>query len=192
MYWDVTAGGKHAARGAWRYPTTSDGRPDLRDYISFDWHALDRMFEEDEEVPIHPRSPYVRVDVLRSSRHLRAVLNGEVLVETRRPFLVFETHLPVRYYIPREDFNWNLLTPTNTHTPCPYKGQASYWSVTIGGHLFKDFVWGYPDPFDPAAVKFKDCLAFYTEYADVYVDGQLIEKPAPMKEPEHLRVLGIV
>ena len=97
-----------------------------------DFTAFDAWYEEDELNVAHPRDPFHRVDVLPSSRQVRLELDGQVLAESSRPMLLFETMLPTRYYLPREDVTAEL-TPTSTHTCCAYKGQASYWSAAASG-----------------------------------------------------------
>ena len=92
-------------------------------------NEMDHWHEEDEEVFVHPRDPYHRVDVLESSHHVKVIVNGEVVAETERPKLLFETGLPPRYYIPPEDVREEVLVPSGRHTRCPYKGAASYYSV---------------------------------------------------------------
>jgi hypothetical protein len=84
--------------------------------------------------------------VLRSSRHIRIEIAGRTLAESTRPALLFETGLPTRYYLPKQDVRMDLLEPSDTTTSCPYKGVAGYWSVRIGSELGKDLVWGYPAP----------------------------------------------
>ncbi|HIP69765.1 MAG TPA: DUF427 domain-containing protein, partial [Anaerolineae bacterium] len=79
-------------------------------------------------------------------------------------------------YIHPDDVDMSLLTATDTHTQCPYKGTASYWSVTIGDKVYKDIVWGYPDPI-PENPKIKGLLCFFNEKVDLYVDGVLQERP---------------
>ena len=93
---------------------------------------------------MHPRDPYHRVDVLRSSRHVRVEVDGTVVAETDRPCRSFETGLRPRYYIPRADVRFDLLTPTDTRTTCPYKGVASYFAATIDGEDHAD--WSGPTP----------------------------------------------
>ena len=78
-----------------------------------------------------------------SSRHVRVLVNGEVVSETTRPKLLFESGLPTRYYIPPEDVSEKLLVLSDTNTQCPYKGAASYWSVDAGGGRVEDLVWSY-------------------------------------------------
>ena len=104
----------------------------LDDTVRFEWSAFDAWFEEDEQVFVHPRSPYTRVDVLRSSRRLRVESKGVVLAETSSPVMLFETGLPTRYYLNRTDVDFTRLVPSDTVTACPYKGTTSgYWSATV-------------------------------------------------------------
>ena len=98
---------------------------------------------EDEEVT-GLRDPYHRVDVRRSSRPVRVLLDDIVVASTRTPLLLSETGLPNRFYIPWEDVREELLEPSDTHTVCPYKGTASYWSVTLSDRKLADAVWSYP------------------------------------------------
>ncbi len=170
-----TIGDHVAEKAAWRY--LQPERADLKDYVAFYWDEMDAWFEEDDEVFVHPRDPYHRVDVVNSSRHVKVVVGGEVVAETSRPRLLFETGLPTRYYIPKLDVRLDLLKATNTSTRCPYKGKAAYWSVTVNGKEFTDIVWGYPAPI-PECPKIENLLCFYDEKVDaVYVDGELQPRP---------------
>lgn len=175
-HWTVKAGGKEAVDAAWTFADIPEERPDTRGYLTFDWNAMEHWYEEEEEVFVHPRDPYSRVDTIHSTRHIRVEIEGVTVADTRRPVLLFETGLPTRYYIPPEDVHMDLLTPTATHTRCPYKGEASYWSVKIGDKDYKDVVWGYPDPISEIP-KIKGLLSFYNEKLDIYVDGVLEERP---------------
>ena len=100
--------------------------------MRFDWDAMDGWFEEDEEIFTHPRSPYTRVDILDSSRHVRVIVEGVTVAESSGPKLLFETDLPTRFYLPKVDVHMDLLVPTDTDSHCPYKGTARYWSVRVG------------------------------------------------------------
>jgi uncharacterized protein (DUF427 family) len=140
----------------------------------FDWDALDAWYEEDEQVFVHPRNPYVRVDALRSHRRVRASIEGITLAETSTPVLVFETGLPTRYYFDRTDVAFEYLVPTGTQTSCPYKGVTSgYWSIRLHGEVsdgMRDLAWAYDFPtrqVQPIA----GLLAFYNEKIDLDVDG---------------------
>lgn len=149
--------------------------PDLRGYVVLDFDAFDAWFEEDEPNVSHPRDPFHRVDVLASSRHVRLELDGVVLAESRRPVLLFETMLPTRYYLRREDVV-APLEPTATRTRCAYKGEASYWTVTVGDRRVPDLAWTYRDPLHEAA-HVRDLVCFFTERLDVVVDGRREERP---------------
>jgi uncharacterized protein (DUF427 family) len=147
---------------------------ELRETIRFDWAAMDAWFEEDEEVFTHPRDPYTRVDILPSSRHVRVEVDGITIAESTKPTLLFETGLPVRYYLPKTDVRMDLLTPTETASHCPYKGQASYWSLALGETLVQDLAWSYRTPL-PESQKIAGLVCFYPEKVDLYVDGALQE-----------------
>jgi uncharacterized protein (DUF427 family) len=145
--------------------------------LAFKWNEMDAWYEEDEEVFVHARDPYKRIDALRSSRHVRVVVGGETVADTGRPMMLFETGMPVRYYIPEEDVRMDLLEPAAAVTGCPYKGTARYWSARVRGQVFENIVWTYPDPI-PECPGIKGLLCFYGERVDaVYVDGKL--QPAP-------------
>ncbi|MBO0681867.1 MAG: DUF427 domain-containing protein [Candidatus Dormibacteraeota bacterium] len=174
--WDLEAGGRSAENAAWSYPDPDPERAALKDHIAFFWNRMDAWYEEDDEVFVHARDPYHRVDVLSSSRQVRVEVEGRVVAETGRPKLLFETGLPTRYYIPKLDVRMDLLEPTDTVTRCPYKGQASYWSVRVADRVLKDLVWGYPAPI-PECPKIENLLCFYNEKVDIYVDGELQPRP---------------
>ena len=176
-YWTLRVGGKAAENGAWSYPKPLQEFSSLRDCLAFEWDAMDAWYEEDEEVFVHARDPYKRVDVLKSTRHVRVVVGGETVAETHRPSLLFETGMPVRYYIPQEDVRMDLLEPTDTEWRCPYKGIAGYWSVKAGGSICRDVAWSYSDPI-PECAKIKDLLCFFNEKVDaLYVDDELMPRP---------------
>ncbi|MEV6400024.1 DUF427 domain-containing protein [Streptomyces sp. NPDC051907] len=145
--------------------------------VRFDWAALDAWYEEDEEVFVHPRNPYARVDALRSNRPVRIELEGVVLAESPAPVMVFETGLPTRYYVDRGLVDFARLTATDTETACPYKGRTSgYWSALIGAQTHPDVAWSYSFPtrqLQPIA----GLVAFFNERVDVFLDGLPLERP---------------
>jgi uncharacterized protein (DUF427 family) len=170
----VRAGEKEAPGGALRY--TESPIEELRELIRFDWHSMDAWFEEDEEVFTHPRNPYTRVDILASSRHVRVEVGGTTVAESTSPRLLFETGLPVRYYLPKPHVGMDLLTATDTVSHCPYKGQAEWWSVRAEDGLHEDLAWSYPAPL-PESQRIAGLVAFYNEKVDIYVDGTRHERP---------------
>jgi uncharacterized protein (DUF427 family) len=171
----VRAGGKLAEGAAVRYET-SPLEP-LRDAIRFEWGAMDAWFEEDEEVFTHARDPYTRVDILASSRHVRVEVAGVTVAESTSPRLLFETGLPVRYYLPKPHVRMDLLTHTDTVSHCPYKGRAEWWSVRAGDTVHDDVAWSYATPL-PESQKVAGLVSFYDEKVDVYVDGVLQDHAA--------------
>jgi uncharacterized protein (DUF427 family) len=143
----------------------------------FEWSALDAWFEEDEEIFVHPRNPYVRVDALRSTRRVRVELDGVVLAESSSPVMVFETGLPARYYLNRTEVDFSHLVATDTVTSCPYKGTTSgYWSVQIGDALYPDLAWTYDFP-TRQLLPIAGLIAFYDEKVDVFVEGERQARP---------------
>ena len=118
----------------------------LRDHVTFEWGAIDEWFTEDEQLFGHPRDPYSRIDVFKSTRHVRVSLDGQLLAESRRPKVLYETALPPRFYLPADDVRTELLVASPRRTRCAYKGSASYWHVRVGDRLVEDLVWTYRDP----------------------------------------------
>jgi uncharacterized protein (DUF427 family) len=146
--------------------------PALDGYVIVEFDGFDAWWEEDERNVAHPRDPFHRIDVTRSSRHVRVELDGQVLAESAHPWLLFEPPLPVRYYLPREDVAAEALRPSDTVTYCAYKGRASYFS-TDG---VADVAWTYREPLHDAA-RVRDFVAFFNERVDLTVDGALQERP---------------
>jgi uncharacterized protein (DUF427 family) len=141
----------------------------LAGHVRFDWAALDSWYEEDEQVFVHPRDPYTRVDALRSTRPVRVALDGVLLAESASPVLVFETGLPTRYYLNRTEIDFSHLVPTDTVTACPYKGETSgYWSVRIGDTTHADLAWAYDFP-TRQLLPIAGMVAFYNEKVDITV-----------------------
>ena len=176
LRWRSNTGDRVVDNLAWTYPDAAGDLSPLRDHIAFYWNAIDAWYEEDEQVFVHPRDPYSRVDTVHSSRHVRVEVDGQVVADTERPILLFETGLPTRYYIPKLDVRMDLLEPTSTVTHCPYKGSAVYWTLQVAGKTYKDFVWSYPRPIAEIP-KIENLLCFYNEKVDLYVDGVQQERP---------------
>ena len=144
--WDLHLGERCVADAARDVVLPARGAADVAGLVGISFAALDRWLEEDEEVVGHPRDPYHRIDARRSSDHVVVRAGGRVVAETRRPVKLFETSLPTRWYVPREDVRAEHLVRSATRTVCAYKGVASYWSVAVGGTLVEDAAWEYPTP----------------------------------------------
>lgn len=154
-----------------------DALKGLAGTVRIDWDAMDAWFEEDEQVFVHPRNPYSRVDAVRSTRTVRVELNGLLLAESSSPVFVFETGLPTRYYLNRTEVDFAHLEPSDTVTACPYKGTTSeYWSVRVGDTVHKDLAWAYDFP-TRQLLPITGLVAFYNEKVDISIDGQPLERP---------------
>lgn len=149
--------------------------PDLAGYVLLDFDAFEWL-EEDEPIAGHPRDPFHRIDVRQSAQAIRIELAGEVVAETTRARVLFETWLVPRYYIPPEDVRAQLH-PGTRRTYCPYKGSASYWSLDVGGRRREHHGWTYAEPL-PDAVAIAGLVAFWNEVVDVVVDGVPRERPS--------------
>lgn len=178
-YYTIRVGDRVVENGAWCYPDPpTDAPPRLKDAIAFYFDRVDRWLEEDEEIVVHPRDPYHRIDVLRTDRHIRVSLDGELFAQTRRALALFESSLPTRWYIPAEDV-LARLEPSETVTRCPYKGTASYRSA----NGVRDLVWCYEDPL-PEVGRIKGLLCFFNERVDIELDGEPQERPeTPWSRP---------
>jgi uncharacterized protein (DUF427 family) len=161
---------------AWVYG--ADAVEGLAGTVRFRWDALDAWYEEDEEVFVHPRSPYVRVDALRSRRTVRVELGGAVLAESDSPVVVFETGLPARTYLDRTSVRFEHLVPSDTVSSCPYKGRTSaWWSITTpDGEVHPDLAWSYDFP-TRQLLPVAGMVAFFDEKVDVFLEGVLQERP---------------
>ena len=176
-YWSIRVGDDVRENAVWGYPAPLDGAPDLTGYRAFYFDAVDEWWEEAERIGVHPRDPYHRCDVVRSDRHVVVRVGGGVVAETDRPTMLFETGLPPRFYLPREEVRMAALAPTDTVTECPYKGTTSqYWTVEAGGERVEDVAWAYDDP-HAEVTGIEGCIAFYNEKVDLEVDGETWARP---------------
>ena len=167
----------------WRYLEPIKGCPPIADYMGFYWSKMDHWYEEDEEIFVHARDPFRRVDCLPSSRRVQVFVDGEMMADSKRGVFLFETGHPTRYYLPMADTRLELLSPSRYISRCPYKGIASYYHLTVNGKRHENLVWYYPEPVHEAA-RIKGLVCFYNEFVDrVLVDG--VEQPKPETASSH-------
>ena len=177
-YWDLSVGGQHLKDAVWSYREPFPETRSIQGWLAFYWNALEHWYEEDDEVFVHPRNPYVRIDVRQTSRPVRVLAGGATVAESTRARLLFETGHPTRFYLPPEDVRTDLLRPSQTTSGCPYKGFARYWSLELEGASWPDLVWSYPTPFDEVR-RVADYLCFYEERCDaVELDGERRARPS--------------
>ena len=114
--------------------------------------------------------PDYRVDLEPNTKRIRVRFDGETVADSRRPLVVRETkHDPVIYF-PREDVRFERLERTRHQTFCPFKGDASYWSLRVGDRIEENAAWCYESPFDEVA-GLKDYIAFYPDRVEWDDDG---------------------
>lgn len=159
---DIEVSGHAVPAAAYRPDDAELSGVVLVDFRAFDW------FEEDVPIDSHPRDPFHRVDIMASTRHIRVELEGMHLADSAHPMMLFETHLPARYYLPRQDVAWDALVATERTSKCPYKGTASYWAPASGG---REVAWCYREPL-PESAAIAGLVCFYDERTDFIIDGQ--------------------
>jgi uncharacterized protein (DUF427 family) len=165
IYWHIKVGDNVIENAAWSFPNPPEKSSVISGFVSFVWNKADAWYEEEEEVFVHARDPYSRIDSIPSFRHVQIIIDGEIVADSKRSVILYETGLTPRYYLPKGDIKLDLLIPTQTQTQCPYKGFASYWSVSINGKEYKDVVWSYIGPL-PEVNEIKGLLSFYNEAVD--------------------------
>lgn len=172
LAWDLVLPSRVIERAAWGFARLPAAASALAGHVALVWDGMDRWYEEAEQIFVHPRSPYHRVDLLPSERHVVVRLGDEVIAESARPLAVFETGLPPRFYIAESEVRRECLVPSSRTSYCVYKGRASYWHVRSDtGRLVEDAAWAYPRPL-PAALPLAGRIAFMNGLLDVFVDGE--------------------
>lgn len=178
-YWSLRVGDRLAEHAVWSYPEPLAHAPaEMADYVAFDWDAVDAFYEDADRLHGHPRDPYHRIDVVPAAHRVTVSFDGQVLADSERAFLLYETGLPPRHYLPVEDVRTEALEPSDTRTTCAYKGFASYWSVRGTGDAGRDLVWGY-QPGDTLrdGEAVVGLMCFYDEKVDVAIDSQPVPRP---------------
>lgn len=177
-YWHVRLGDEVREDAVWSYPDPLVGAPPLAELVAFAWGAVDDWYEEAERIGVHPRDPYHRCDMVRSDRHVIIRVDDEVVAQSDRARVLFETGLPARSYLPAEVVEASLLEESDTVTACPYKGPTSrYHSIRIGDRLIEDAIWVYDHPHDEVRAV-AGLLAFYDD--EVHIEAT----PARWNIPE--------
>ena len=168
-YWTLRVGERAAQDAVWAYEDPKPEAAWLRGFAALYWQKADAWYVEDQRVLGHLRDPYHRVDVFETSRAARVRVGGRVIAQTSRPKLLFETSLPPRVYVPRADVDPTVLVASEKRTVCPYKGEASYWSVQVDDTRVQDAAWSYVTPLCEAGAV-ADHLSFLGEGIEVEVD----------------------
>lgn len=124
--------------------------------------------------PGYAKNPDYRIDIVPATRTVRILVNGETIVDSKNALLMNEqNHQPV-FYFPQSEVTMALFQRTDHSTHCPFKGDASYWSLKIGDREIENVMWSYEAPCDEVA-EIKEYVAFYRERLDEwYEDGELV------------------
>ncbi len=172
-FYNVCIGERVQTDAAWSYQRPPQTSLPLSGLVAFDFDRLDAWFEEDDQILGHPRDPYHRFDCRHTSEHVEVRVGGETIADTRRAIKLFETSMPPRYYISVEDVKPGALTPSDTRTLCPYKGEAAYYNVRGGAQTLTDGAWTLPAPYGEAVVTL-DHVSFWGDELAVYADGKRV------------------
>ncbi len=158
--------------------TGGEPEPIVEGYVTVPWDDLDTWLEEEEQVIVHPRDPYHRIDTFATFRQVKVSLEGQVLAESTDVKALFEAGLPVRYYFPIRDVRVEHLVASDTVTRCAYKGTAIHWSARIGDAVVTDVAWTYEgDSVQRDAEAVRGYVCFYNERTDIEVDGLAQARP---------------
>ena len=110
----------------------------------------------------------------RTSSHIKIIHQGVTIAETRAAVRTLETSHPPSFYIPRADVAMALLSPSMQSSVCEWKGNATYFNVSVGPDHFNTVAWSYPNPTQPFLV-LQNHIAFYAApFDDCYVDGEKV------------------
>jgi uncharacterized protein (DUF427 family) len=150
--------------------------PELAGLVVLDFAAFDVWREEEDRIYAHPRDPFKRIDVRQGAMHVTIARDGQVLADSKRPKLLFETHIPPRYYLPREDVRMELLSESDSRSECAYKGEARYWSADLGDGAVPDLCWSYERPLSDAT-EVRDLICFFNEHVDLTIDRVSVPRP---------------
>jgi uncharacterized protein (DUF427 family) len=174
VHYRMTVGDRVTEEAGWMFPEAQ--MPELAGLIAFYLPAMQAWWQEDEPMPGHARDPYHRIEVLDTSRRIRVLIGDRVVADSSRARALFETGLPVRWYLPVADVAQDLLEDSATRTTCAYKGQARYVSVRTDDGVRADLAWIYDEPLHDAA-RVAGYVAFWNELVDVEVDGVVESRP---------------
>jgi uncharacterized protein (DUF427 family) len=176
-FWSIKVGEHLAQDAAWTYRSPVKGAEFLKGYVALEWNKMDAWFEEKDQVFVHARDPFLRIDTISTDRHVKVVLNGQTVAESDAAVILLEPGQLIRYYIPVADTRVDLLRPSATTSRCPYKGLANYYSMEVGGKMFEDVIWSYRAPTLESG-KIAGMVSFYNERVDaIFVGGEEVPKP---------------
>ena len=170
-WYTVRAGPQSKPRAAWQHTELPDYASELKGRVAFAWRAMDAFYEEDDRIVGHAADPYHRIDIRKTSRHLVVRHSDQVVADTTRPLVLFESGFAPRWYVPRADVDESALTTAAGQTCCPYKGVCSYYDV---GDTHRA-AWSYLDAW-PEVGAVADYISFEPDLVEVSLDGRRLRQ----------------
>jgi uncharacterized protein (DUF427 family) len=165
--WYTVHAGEHAKpRAAWQHTELPDHASELKDRVAFAWRAMDAFYEEDERIVGHAADPYHRIDIRQSRRRLLVRSHDQVVADSTRPLVLYESGFAPRWYVPRDDVDASALTPAEGQTFCPYKGLASYYDIAGARRA----AWSYEDAWTEVR-RISGLVSFEPDKVEAYLDG---------------------
>ncbi len=169
--WYAVRHGDHdAARGAWEHVELPTFAAILAGRVAFAWHAMEAFYEEEERVLGHASDAYHRIDIRQTSRHLVVRAGDEVVAETRRPLVLYESGFAPRWYVPREDIDEQRLNAVSRQTFCPYKGLCDYYDIGDASRA----AWSYRAAYREVD-RIDDLISFEPDKVTVVIDGERLQ-----------------
>src|SRR5262249_47698689 len=172
--WYTVRAGRHSApRGAWQHIELPAYAPELQTRVAFAWHAMEAFYEEDERIVGHAADSYHRIDIRQTSRHLVVQHGDQIVADTKRPRVLYESGFAPRWYVPRADVVESALTPIDQQTFCPYKGLCSYYDIGYA----RQAAWSYHHAYTEVC-RISDFVSFEPDIVSVQLDGMQIHLEA--------------
>jgi uncharacterized protein (DUF427 family) len=166
-WYSVSVGSRMTENAAWSFGSLPVHASILEDRLAFDWDAMDGFFEEEERIFGHASDPYHRIDLRDSNRRVVIGKDRDVVAESGRAIVLYESGFVARWYIPRDDVDQQALELEQAETFCPYKGRASYYSVRGASGA----AWSYLEPL-PEMTRIAGHVSFDMDALDVTIDGE--------------------
>jgi uncharacterized protein (DUF427 family) len=165
--WFTLRAGEHSRpRAAWQHTELPPHAADLKERVAFAWRAMDGFYEEDQRIVGHAADSYHRIDIRQTSRHLVVRSGNQVIADSSRPLVLYESGFAPRWYVPRTDVDESALIPVEGQTFCPYKGLCSYYDIGDAHRA----VWSYEDPWDEVR-RISGLLSFEPDKVSVQLES---------------------
>jgi uncharacterized protein (DUF427 family) len=165
-WYAVRVGEREAPRAAWEHTDLPEFAAILRDRVAFAWHAMDAFYEEDERILGHASDAYHRIDIRQTSRKLIVRAGDQIIAESDRPLVLYESGFAPRWYVPRGDIDETALKSVQRQTFCPYKGLCDYYDIGDSHQA----AWTYRDAYREVD-RISDLVSFEPDKVTVLIDG---------------------